>query len=88
MRKFFCGPESFTPDLNPIVGQAKRYKNPIKTPNLRELFGSVELLRPGVTELQSSGGMFTSLKLADPIAYVFITSSWFTREFPRQVGSS
>ena len=23
MKKFFCGPESFTPDLAPIVGEAQ-----------------------------------------------------------------
>ena len=27
IRKFFCGPESFTPDLNPIVGEAPELKN-------------------------------------------------------------
>eukprot|EP00941_MAST-03F_sp_MAST-3F-sp1_P006407 g6407.t1 len=26
-KKFFCGPESFTPDLNPIVGEAPELKN-------------------------------------------------------------
>lgn len=27
VRKFFCGPESFTPDLSPIVGEAPELKN-------------------------------------------------------------
>ncbi|MCP4981180.1 MAG: FAD-dependent oxidoreductase [Gammaproteobacteria bacterium] len=27
MRKFFCGPESFTPDLSPIVGEAPELRN-------------------------------------------------------------
>jgi len=27
VRKFFCGPESFTPDLRPVVGQAPEIKN-------------------------------------------------------------
>jgi 4-methylaminobutanoate oxidase (formaldehyde-forming) len=27
VRKFFCGPESFTPDLSPIVGEAMEVKN-------------------------------------------------------------
>lgn len=27
VRKFFCGPESFTPDLRPIVGEAPELKN-------------------------------------------------------------
>lgn len=27
IRKFFCGPESFTPDLSPIVGEAPELKN-------------------------------------------------------------
>ncbi len=27
VRKFFCGPESFTPDLQPIVGEAPEIKN-------------------------------------------------------------
>ena len=27
MKKFFCGPESFTPDLLPIVGEAPELKN-------------------------------------------------------------
>ena len=27
VRKFFCGPESFTPDLSPIVGEAPEVKN-------------------------------------------------------------
>jgi 4-methylaminobutanoate oxidase (formaldehyde-forming) len=27
IRKFFCGPESFTPDLSPVVGEAPELKN-------------------------------------------------------------
>ena len=27
IKKFFCGPESFTPDLNPIVGEAPELRN-------------------------------------------------------------
>ncbi len=27
LRKFFCGPESFTPDLSPVVGEAPELKN-------------------------------------------------------------
>ena len=27
MKNFFCGPESFTPDLQPIVGEAPELKN-------------------------------------------------------------
>jgi glycine cleavage system aminomethyltransferase T/glycine/D-amino acid oxidase-like deaminating enzyme len=27
VRKFFCGPESFTPDLSPVVGEAPEIKN-------------------------------------------------------------
>ena len=27
IRKFFCGPESFTPDLLPIVGEAPELRN-------------------------------------------------------------
>jgi heterotetrameric sarcosine oxidase gamma subunit len=27
LRKFFCGPESFTPDLRPVVGEAPELKN-------------------------------------------------------------
>jgi 4-methylaminobutanoate oxidase (formaldehyde-forming) len=27
IRKFFCGPESFTPDLNPILGEAPELRN-------------------------------------------------------------
>lgn len=27
MKTFFCGPESFTPDLGPIVGEAPELKN-------------------------------------------------------------
>jgi len=27
VKKFFCGPESFTPDLQPIVGEAPEVKN-------------------------------------------------------------
>ena len=27
VKKFFCGPESFTPDLQPIVGEAPELKN-------------------------------------------------------------
>ena len=27
VKKFFCGPESFTPDLRPIVGEAPEVKN-------------------------------------------------------------
>ena len=27
VKKFFCGPESFTPDLAPIVGEAPELKN-------------------------------------------------------------
>ena len=27
MRKFFCGPESFTPDLSPLLGPVPELKN-------------------------------------------------------------
>ena len=27
MKKFFCGPESFTPDLSPVVGESKELRN-------------------------------------------------------------
>ena len=27
VKKFFCGPESFTPDLQPIVGETPEVKN-------------------------------------------------------------
>ena len=27
IKKFFCGPESFTPDLQPVVGEAPELKN-------------------------------------------------------------
>jgi glycine/D-amino acid oxidase-like deaminating enzyme len=27
VKKFFCGPESFTPDLLPIIGEAPELKN-------------------------------------------------------------
>ena len=27
MKNFFCGPESFTPDLGPIVGEAPELRN-------------------------------------------------------------
>ena len=27
VKKFFCGPESFTPDLSPVIGEAPELKN-------------------------------------------------------------
>jgi glycine/D-amino acid oxidase-like deaminating enzyme len=27
VKKFFCGPESFTPDLSPCVGESPEIKN-------------------------------------------------------------
>jgi len=27
MQRFFCGPESFTPDLGPLVGESPELKN-------------------------------------------------------------
>jgi heterotetrameric sarcosine oxidase gamma subunit len=45
MKKFFCGPESFTPDLNPIVGEA---------PELRGYFVAAGLNSIGIL---SGGGL-------------------------------
>jgi glycine cleavage system aminomethyltransferase T/glycine/D-amino acid oxidase-like deaminating enzyme len=39
IRKFFCGPESFTPDLSPVVGEA---------PNLRNYFVAAGLNSVGI----------------------------------------
>jgi len=47
MKKFFCGPESFTPDLRPIVGEA---------PELRGYFVAAGLNSIGVLTGGASAG--------------------------------
>ena len=44
-KKFFCGPESFTPDLGPVVGES---------PELRNYFGAAGLNSIGIL---SGGGV-------------------------------
>lgn len=63
-----------------IVGQAKHYpRSGIGTPELRDLFGSVELARAKVTNPFGVGGDF-ELRLADPVVYLFVTSGTLSKE--------
>jgi hypothetical protein len=58
-----------------IVGQAKHYKRLVSgTPELRDLFGSIELAKAGVTNPVDPVQKLDRVKIADPVIYMFITS--------------
>lgn len=72
------GPVSYGADIW-LVGQAKRYlKTRVKTSDLRELVGSVELARANIS---SDGGVALSefnIRLCEPVFYLMVTSGQFT----------
>ena len=49
MKKFFCGPESFTPDLRPIVGEAPELRNYFVAAGLNSI-GILTRRRPGARD--------------------------------------
>ncbi|MGI0081550.1 MAG: restriction endonuclease, partial [Nitrososphaerales archaeon] len=56
-----------------VMGQAKRYKHIwAGTPELRSLFGAIELAKAGVTELTDTKKMPLKVRVADPVIYLFV----------------
>lgn len=74
MKKFFCGPESFTPDLLPIVGEA---------PNLRGYFVAAGLNSIGI--LTGGGlGRVMATWIVDGLPDVDVTAMNVNRVLPYQ----
>jgi heterotetrameric sarcosine oxidase gamma subunit len=74
MKKFFCGPESFTPDLLPIVGEA---------PNLRGYFVAAGLNSIGI--LTGGGlGRVMATWIVDGLPDVDVTAMNINRVLPYQ----
>ena len=74
MKKFFCGPESFTPDLLPIVGEA---------PNLRGYFVAAGLNSIGI--LTGGGlGRVMAQWIVDGLPDVDVTAMNLNRVLPYQ----
>lgn len=63
-----------------LVGQAKHYGGKASTPDLRELVGSVELARSGVSSDDGRALEGLTLRLCDPVFYLFLTTGTLTRD--------
>lgn len=64
-----------------LIGQAKLYKAKVGTSEIREFFGSIELLRRRIFSSETYAyRMATELKPYTPINPIFITSSSFTKD--------
>lgn len=64
-----------------VIGQAKRYtQTGAGTPELRELFGAIELAKAGVTEITDVKRSRLAVRVADPIIYLFVTSGQLSRK--------
>ncbi len=74
IRKFFCGPESFTPDLLPIVGEA---------PELKNYFVAAGLASPGIL---TGGGLGRAVAhwIVDGYPDIDVTSINIDRLHPYQ----
>lgn len=58
-----------------IIGQAKHYKKTVAgTPELRDLFGAIELAKARVTNPLGTESDQDQVRIADPILYLFVTS--------------
>lgn len=58
-----------------VVGQAKHYQRTTAgTPELRDLFGSIELAKAGVTNPIEQVLKGERVRVADPVVYLFVTS--------------
>jgi hypothetical protein len=71
-----------------IVGQAKHYRGAVSTLNLRELVGSVKLAQYGSFADERGLGSKLSIRLCDPVYYLFMTSGVLTRDTERLAESS
>ncbi len=70
-----------------IIGQSKRYKpeNAIGPKEIREFLGSVKILQEStnpskVSAWQGQMNVLEKVKLADPFLYIFITTSYYTKD--------
>lgn len=63
-----------------IVGQAKQIGGPVSTPEIRDLTGSIELARFGISADGGKALQQLTLKPYDPIFRLFITTGDFTRD--------
>jgi hypothetical protein len=73
-----------------IIGQSKRYsiKNKIGTKEIREFLGSVKILQDALNPYKESAWMgdinvLNKIKLAEPFVYLFITTSYYSRDSMR-----
>lgn len=70
-----------------IIGQSKRYaiRNKIGTKEIREFLGSVKILQDALNPYKESAwlgdqSVLNKLKLAEPFVYLFITTSYYSKE--------
>ena len=64
-----------------LVGQAKHYpEGQAGTPDLRHLFGSVQLARAGVFATDSFTSQQLKLRVADPVIFLFLTTGALSRD--------
>lgn len=63
-----------------IVGQAKHYAGSVSTFNLRELVGSVVLARSGTFADDGRALSGLTIRLCDPIFYLFLTTGTLTQD--------
>lgn len=61
-----------------LVGQAKRYRGSASTPDLRELVGSVDLARAKAFADDGRALERLSIRLCDPVFYLFLTTGRLT----------
>lgn len=61
-----------------LVGQAKRYRGSASTPDLRELVGSVDLARAKAFADDGRALQRLSIRLCDPVFYLFLTTGRLT----------
>lgn len=72
-----------------VVGQAKHYKKTVAgTPELRDLFGSIELAKAGVTNPIGDAAEDVRVRIADPIVYMFVTSGRISSQARQLLASS
>ncbi|MGV3511449.1 MAG: restriction endonuclease [Novosphingobium sp.] len=63
-----------------IIGQAKNYERTVvSTAEIRELVGSVSLARAGIYSTSDNPLSGLSMRLCDPVFYMFLTSGRFTK---------
>lgn len=71
-----------------IIGQAKQVGNPVGTPEIRELTGSIEMARYGISADNGKSHRSLDLKPYDSVFLLFITTGEFTRDAWRIIDSA